>query len=93
MRLNKRVVLRVFLGIEIVVFLFFYCISPNGLPLLKKREQENKVIQKCIAQLEKEIEMIEQETNEWEDDSFYKERIAREQLYMARPDDEVYVIV
>ncbi len=91
--MGKRVILRVFLGLEIVVFLFFYCISPNGLPLLKKREQENQAIQERIALLEKDIKSIEQEIDEWGADPFYKERIAREQLQMARPDDEVYVIV
>ncbi len=93
MRLDKRIFLRVFLLLEVIVFLGFYVISPNGLPLLYSKQEDNQNIVHQITVLEKEVAALEKDIDAWNSDPFYKEKIAREQLHMMRPNDEVYVIV
>jgi hypothetical protein len=39
-----------------------------------------------------EIEQLEQEIYAWQTDDFYKEKVAREQLQMARKGDELFYI-
>ena len=87
----KRLVLRIFLVAEVFAFLFFYFFSASGRQSITLRVQENESLCKEIIALEQELVHLEKEIELWENNPFFKLRVAREQLHMARPTDEVYV--
>jgi len=89
---NKRIVLRVFLIGEIVFFVTMYLVSPEGLTSVQNKKLENKQLASQIETLTEEIKKLENETQQWEQNPFYREKVAREQLQMARPTDEVYYV-
>lgn len=89
---TKKIVVRAFFLVEIVFFITMYLVSPDGLMAVKKRKLENKQLADSTQKLREEIKKLEKETQQWETDFFYREKVAREQLQMARPDDEVYYI-
>ena len=84
--------LRIFFIVEIVIFVGIYFFSAQGLRVLQGMEKENEQVYQKITYLEKEIAVLEEEITEWERSSFYKEKIAREQLQMAKQGDEVYFL-
>lgn len=77
---------------EVVVFAGIYFFSAQGLRVLQGMQQENEQVQGKIGHLENEIAVLEEEVSEWEGNSFYKEKIAREELQMAKSNDEVYFL-
>jgi cell division protein FtsB len=90
--MSKKIVIRAFFVVEIVFFVTLYFVSPDGLMAVKTRKIENKQLADAIQQTKEEIAKLERETKEWETNPFYPEKVAREQLQMARPDDEVYYV-
>ena len=90
--MSKKIVLRVFLVGEIVFFVTMYLVSPDGLTAVQNRKLENKRLAQSVEVLAEKIKKLEQETKQWEQNPFYQERVAREQLQMARPTDEVYYV-
>lgn len=90
--MSKRILLRIFLVGEIVFFVITYVVSPEGLTSVQNKKLENKQLASQIETLTEEIKKLESETQAWEHNPFYREKIAREQLQMARPTDEVYYV-
>lgn len=78
--------------IEVVVLLFLYFFGTQGLPVLLHLKHENILIEQEIEQLKNTIEKLENNIKEWQDYSFYKEKVAREQLQMARAEDYIYYL-
>ena len=69
-----------------------YVVSPDGLTSLQNKKVENKKLAESVERLTEEIKKLEDETQKWESNPFYREKVAREQLQMARPTDEVYYV-
>lgn len=92
MVITKRHMLRVFFMLEILVFVGIYFFSARGLRVLQTMQKENEQIEKQIVNVENEITVLETEVTEWENNAFYKEKIAREELQMAKKGDEVYFL-
>ena len=92
MVITKRHMLRIFFLFEIIVFAGIYFFSAQGLRVLQGMQKENEQVQKKIGSLKDEIAVLEEEVTEWEQHSFYKEKIAREELLMAKKGDEVYFL-
>jgi cell division protein FtsB len=90
--MNKKIVVRAFLVVEIVFFVILYVVSPEGISSLHTKQRENKLLAHSVERLAKEIEKLKDETQKWEQNPFYQEKIAREHLQMARPTDEVYFL-
>ncbi len=90
--ISKKIVLRVFFIGEIVFFVIMYVVSPEGLTSVQNKKLENKQLAFQVETLTQEIKKLENEAKEWERNPFYREKIAREQLQMARPTDEVYYV-
>lgn len=93
MTLSKKLLLRLFFGIEIVVFVSTYVGSSGGLSTVYAMKKENENLKNQLVDLEQDVKKIENEYKKWAYDPFYKEKWAREQLQMARADDEVYFLV
>lgn len=90
MVVTKRCLLRFFFGIEILIFAGIYLFSTQGLQSLLRLRKENRSLAHEVKKLEQEVQELEQTVNEWKTNPFYLEKVAREQLHMAREKDEVY---
>lgn len=80
------------LGIEIVMFAGFYMRGPHGLQALEGMRGECTAIHHDVEALRQEVATLQHEIDQWEQHPFHKEKIAREQLQMARTDDEVFYL-
>jgi cell division protein FtsB len=92
MAFSKSWISRIFLLSELLIFGSIYFWGVDGRPKVYKLCVENSILEKEIKVLNKEIEEIENEKLAWNTDPFYKEKVAREQLQMARKDDEIFFI-
>lgn len=80
------------LGVELVVFAGFFVRGPQGLQNLSDIYVEQSAMQEGLTQLTQEVTALKQDIDNWNKHSFHKEKIAREQLQMARPDDEIFYL-
>jgi len=92
MKTFKRTMLRVFFAVEICVFVGVYLFGPGGLQAMIALERENRQLDAEIMHLKDEVADWEQKIVLWQSDDFYKEKVAREQLQMARAGDEIFYI-
>lgn len=92
MKAIKRIFLRVFFGVELFVFALVYVFGPHGLYALRELENQNNTLQAEAATLKQEVQELEDKIAQWDAHPFYKEKIAREQLQMARKGDKIYYI-
>jgi len=92
MKTFKRTMLRVFFAVEVCVFVGVYLFGPSGLQTMIRLEEENEVLETQLAGLQKEVAAWEQKIVLWQSDDFFKEKIAREQLQMARTGDEIFYL-
>lgn len=88
----KQIAIRLFLLSEMAVFGYVYMYGKNGFATLQVQKRVVEQVQKNVEQLKKEIAIIEEEIVAWQTDDFYKEKVAREQLQMARKGDEIFYI-
>lgn len=88
----KQKFLRLFFCAEVLLFTFVYYCGPHGLQVLHALEQENEHLEGKIIQLRGEITTLESEIDVWQTQTFYQEKMAREQLQMARAGEIVYLI-
>ena len=89
---SKSYISRIFLVGEILIFVGIYFFSVNGLPKLSLLRDENKKLEQEIVLLQSEISVLDKEVVAWNTDPFYKEKVAREQLQMAREHEEILFI-
>lgn len=80
------------LAAEVVVFAGFFIRGPQGLRNLSDIYLEQAAMQEGLTQLNQEVAVLKQDIDNWNKHSFHKEKIAREQLQMARPDDEIFYL-
>lgn len=80
------------LCVELLIFGYGYFFGDHGLFARFKIEGEQERIIVSISQLKDEIAQLEKKSEEWLKYPFYQEKIAREQLHMARKDDEIFFL-
>ena len=80
------------LGVEMLVFVGFYIRGPQGLRTLSDMYVEQVSMREGVDQLDQEVAALRNDINAWQKHPFHKEKIAREQLQMARLDDEVFYL-
>ena len=88
----KRRILRLFFVMEIMVFAGFYILGPHGIRAQKQMIEQNEVLKSETLALETELHVLENSIAQWNAHPFLKEKIAREQLQMARKGDRIYYI-
>jgi cell division protein FtsB len=89
--LEKRL-LRIFIACEFLLFAFYYIRGANGLNTILQLKQENKKLTQNIDQIKQEISSMKIENENWEKYPWYREQIARQDLQMAYPDEEIFLI-
>ncbi len=90
--IQKRMVMRILFTVEVILFGWFYYYGMCGMCEISQLQVDNSVLEQQIAVVHHEIERKEQELCAWGSDSFYKEKLAREQLHMAKEGEEIYLI-
>lgn len=88
----KKKLLRIVLAGEAILFSYFFYYGSHGLKAVSQLSQETTHIQHDVDSIKQEIAHLEQEIDTWEHDEFYKEKLAREHLQMARDGEEIYVL-
>ena len=86
----KKSIIRILFCAEIIVFLCVHMFGPQGIRVFQKLADENVVVEQSIQRVRSEIAQLDRRITACKSDAFYKERIAREQLQMARKDDLIY---
>ena len=84
-------------GIIFVVWVcmcgIYYCAGPRGFFAIRGLRQFNNQLVAEIAVLNDRVEKLKRAIMQWNEEPFFKEQLAREQLQLVRPDDTVYYIV
>lgn len=75
---------------QIILLAYIYKEGKNGLHAMYALQQETEQAALRVTQAEQEIDTIKQDILAWNMHPFYKEKIAREHLHMARQGDIVY---
>ena len=88
----KQLCLRVFFGIEIVLFAYMYLFGPHGMRALMNIEQDTVQLNSEVTDLQTQVHSLEFTIAQWDVHPFYKEKIAREQLQMAGKNEEIYYV-
>lgn len=94
--MKKTIKKKLFWGLllaELVAIVIFYTSGNNGIVATMLLTKETQKIKNEIQLLEQEIVQLQDRLTAWHTCPFYKEKVAREQLQMARHDDEVYYII
>ena len=86
-----RTVLLVILGVLIAAFAWMYRYGAYGSKALNGLQDETAVVQQQVAHLETDIVALEHDIAVCKTD-FYKEKIAREQLQMAKEGEMIYYL-
>ena len=92
MMITKRFLLRFFFGCEVIFFILLHLFGSRGLPVFIRLKKENRQLAFEITVLESEIKELEKTIIAWKNNPFYKEKIAREVLHMAKKGEQVYII-
>lgn len=92
-RYKKKYILYFILFVEIIVYACFYVAGSQGISLLYKKRLQNHALQEQLELRSCENIRLSQEIVLWQQDDFLKEKIAREDLQMAYPGDEVYYMI
>ena len=90
--MRKKKWFRFFWIIEVLFLSYYYLYGAHGLfhiALINKKAE--RIAQKA-SQIDKEIEQLRSYIAEWKSEPFFKEKIAREQLHMARPEEHIYYV-
>jgi cell division protein FtsB len=84
--------MRLLLLVEMAGFGYLYMYGTNGMQTLAKQRETVITLENNVVKLKNDIEHLEEEIYAWQTDDFYKEKVAREQLQMARKGDELFYI-
>ncbi len=88
----KRFLMRMLLCAEMCMFGYLYVCGKNGLQLLTSKNQELALLESQCNALQQDVSLLQSDIHAWQTNDFYKEKIAREQLQMARKDDKLFFI-
>ena len=91
-KLLKKRTMRIFFMVEVVSFLGLYFFGAGGIQYLTKLQEEQIEIDTQLKTVHDEVAILNEQIEKWKSTPFYKEKIAREQLQMARAGDEIYYI-
>jgi len=91
-KLLKRRAMRVFFMVEIMFFIGLYLFGTRGIQYLMQLQYEQQKLDIELEEVRQEVASLNEQVEQWNATPFFKEKIAREQLQMAREGDEIYYI-
>ena len=74
-------------------FAIMFIFGDHGVLKLYKIKNERKIIQKKIAQLRDEKEVLKNEKSRMENDLDYIEKLAREKYKMVKPGEKIFKVI
>lgn len=92
MKFHKRMIPRGLFLIEVMVFVWLYCFGSQGIRSIYAMSSENDLLEQQLMQEQQRVCTLERDVLTWQDNSFVKEKLAREQLQMARDGEEIYIL-
>ncbi len=91
-KLLKRRSMRIFFMVEIMFFIGLYLFGTDGIQYLMQLQHEQQKLDLELEEVRQEVATLHEQVEQWDATPFLKEKIAREQLQMAREGDEIYYI-
>jgi cell division protein FtsB len=88
----KQILMRFFFMAQVIFVSFNFIFGSSGWLFLKRFERDNMLIDLQIKTLDSEIQGINKQIKAWQEDPFFKEKMARETLQMAKASDTIYVL-
>jgi cell division protein FtsB len=92
MKIGKQHVARIFLIGELIVFTGFYLFGSNGVSAMLHLKSDICSLHQQIIELKADVAHLSSTLVLQKKHPFFQEKIAREQLQMARADEEIYLI-
>lgn len=86
----KRITLRLFFGLEIILFSFFYYFGAQGLQAINNLKKNNIALKDELKKIELNVAKIQNQLADYTSDPFFREKIAREQLLMAKDEELLF---
>ena len=78
------------LGIELLIFCYFYYWGQHGLSYLVALKKERVEKLAIVDALQNKLEMLEDQIEDFSSSEFLKEKFARERLCMKKDGDMIY---
>lgn len=88
----KQICLRIFIGIELALFIFYIIWGAHGVCAIITLNNQNKELEASIVRLHTEVNDLQSVIDDWQTYPFYREKYARERLQMAHKEDEIYLL-
>lgn len=88
----KKYILLSFLALEICVFCFYYGWGDHGFKAVLRLKHENAATVAKIDRLHTEVDALNVRISDLKAYPWYKEKIAREELQLAYPDEEIILL-
>lgn len=88
----KKLIMPLALCAEIGLFAFFYFTSPLGFKALTSLKKDNRELQNSLTLIESNIAQLKNKINEWKKYPWYTEQVARQELQMSYPGEEIFLL-
>lgn len=92
MKIGKQHVARIFLAGELIIFTGFYLFGTNGMYAMLSLKSDICALHQQANELKTDVSHLSSTLVLQKKHPFFQEKIAREQLQMARSDEEIYLI-
>jgi len=89
---KKRYVVPCILAIEVLFGAWMYYGGQHGVQSIHALRAKNDATEQELNRMRTELAHLEHEIAAWHTHVYYKEKIARENLHMARRDDHVFYL-
>lgn len=93
MTYKKKYLFYLVITAEIIIYFYFYVAGSQGIYLLYEKRSHNRILQEQLERQCCDNNRLSKEVVAWQQNDFLKEKIAREDLQMAYPGDEVYYVI
>lgn len=88
----KKKLLRGFFCLEIILFSCLYLFGAQGMRALHQLRATNVALDQELTLAQSQVTDLQQEILAWKSDPFYQEKLAREHLHMAKPNELIFYI-
>lgn len=89
---TKKIVVQLVLSVELFTWSIWYYYGQKGVGAISEMKHNNVLCENRLKELKAKIAAYEYEIDQWNLSTFYKEKIAREQLQMARHNDVIFYL-
>jgi len=86
---RNGILMLLFVSVALVVHEIF---GANGYLVLRRQQKERETLQQQIEQLQQENEQLEKQIKALRTDPAAIERVAREQMHLAKPGEMIYTL-